>query len=265
MKLQPLYDVKERLEQAAIAGTGLLAEDFRLSRAAEAMKPLAAASPVLGRIDAGLTKLLSAPAEERAGLLLDLLALVDAVAYTQGKTGAEGELVPLPAGSGQYQELTYGQLQPLLTALTSTGGGRMEVIQSAWNNHPEFFTDYRVLPAVVAGLGDSYGELAELNVSILKEVGPIVLPLLKEDFDPAGKKAMARRVELISALEGAEATPWLREMLPQAKRDVRAAVIRALGADSGDASLLLDLAKSERGDSRTRRWRRWPSRTGRRS
>ena len=35
MKLQPLYDVKERLEQAAIAGTGLLGEDFRLRRAAE--------------------------------------------------------------------------------------------------------------------------------------------------------------------------------------------------------------------------------------
>ena len=78
MKLQPLYDVKERLEQAAIAGTGLLGEDFRLQRAAEGLKPLAAASPVLGKIGAGLNKLLSAPAGERSGLLLDLLALVDA-------------------------------------------------------------------------------------------------------------------------------------------------------------------------------------------
>ena len=41
MNLQPLFDVKTRLEQAAIAGTGLLAEDFRLQRAAEALKPLA--------------------------------------------------------------------------------------------------------------------------------------------------------------------------------------------------------------------------------
>ena len=84
MNLQPLYDVKARLEQAAIAGTGLLGEDFRLQRAAESLKPLAAASPVFGKIDGGLRALLSAPAEERAGLLLDLLALVDAVAYTQG-------------------------------------------------------------------------------------------------------------------------------------------------------------------------------------
>ena len=250
MNLQPLYDGKERLEQAAIAGTGLLGEDFRLARAAEALKPLAAASPVFGKIDAGLTKLLSAKAEERPGLLLDLLALVDAVAYTQAKTGADGELEPLPAGNGQYQELSYSQLQPLLAALTTTGGGRMEIIQSAWENHPEFFTDFRVLPAVVAGLGDSYGEISELNAKILKQTGPAVLPLLKEGFDPVGKKEMARRVEVISVLEGAEATPWLKEVLPKAKKDVRAAVIEALGADGENTALLLELAQTERGANR---------------
>ena len=36
--LQPLYEIKERLEHAAIAGTGLLAEDFRLTRGVEASK-----------------------------------------------------------------------------------------------------------------------------------------------------------------------------------------------------------------------------------
>ena len=250
MNLRPLYDVKERLEQAAIAGVGLLAEDFRLSRAAEQLKPLAGASPVFGKIDAGLTQLLSAPAGERSGLLLDVLALVDAVAYTQGQTGATGDLVPLPAGSGQYQELSYSQLSPLLTALTTTGGGRMELVKSAWEDHPEFFSDYRILPAVVDGLGDSYGELAELNAGILKGIGPAALPLLKTGFDPAGNRAMARRVEVISALEGAAATPWLRELLPQSKKDVRAAVLTALGEDGENVPLLLELARTERGANR---------------
>ncbi len=250
MDLQPLYDVKERLEAAAIAGTGLLSEDFRLQRAAEGLKPLAGASPVFGKIGAGLDQLLSAPAGERSGLLLDVLALADAVVYTQGKTGMDGGSEPLPTGSGQYQELSYGQLDPLLTALTTTGGGRMEIVQSAWENHPEHFTDFRVLPAVVDGLGDSYGELAELDAKILKEMGPAPLPLLKAGFDPAGKKEMARRVEVVSAIEGGNATPWLREVLPQAKKDVRAAVIRALGTDSGNTSLLLELAQTERGANR---------------
>ena len=250
MNLQPLYDVKERLEQAAIAGTGLLGEDFRLRRAAEALKPLAAASPVFGKIDAGLAGLLSASAEERGGLLLDLLALVDAVAYTQAGTGAQGEPEPLSAGHGTYRPISYGQIHPLLTALTTTGGGRMEVVQSAWDSHPEFFGDFRVLPAVVAGLGDSYGELAALNAKILKEMGPSVLPPLREGFDPAGNRAMARRVEVIAAVEGAGATPWLREILPQAKKDVRAAVLTALGEDGENIPLLLELSRTEKGANR---------------
>lgn len=250
MNLQPLYTVKERLEQAAIAGTGLLGEDFRLQRAAEGLKPLAAASPVFAKLDSGLQTLLAAPAEERGGLLLDLLALVDAVVYTQARTGIEGQLEPLPVVEGVFQPISYGQMQPLITALTTTGGGRMEIIKSTYEAHPEYFSDFRVLPALVAGLGDSYGEIAELNARILQHTGPAALPLLKQDFDPAGKKEMARRVEVVAALEGPSVTPWLLEVLPQAKKEVRTAVLAALGADPANAPLLLELVKTERGANR---------------
>ena len=250
MNLQPLYEMKARLEQAAVAGTGLLSEDFRLQRAAESLKPLAAASPVVGRIHAGLTELRAAPAEARGGALLDLLALVDAVAYTQGSSGADGELEPLPPGGGTYLPLSYSQLNPLLTALTGTGGGRIELVRSAWKDRPQLFSDYRVLPALIAGLGDSYGELAELDLEILKAQPPSVSPLLKEGLDPAGNKAMARRVEAIAAIEGTAATPWLRELLPQAKKEVRGTVILALSGDPENLPLLLELAQREKGKLR---------------
>ncbi len=250
MNLQPLYDVKERLEQAAIAGTGLLGEDFRLQRAAERLKPLAGASPVFGKIDAGLGRLLAAPAAARSGLLLDLLALVNAVAYTQGAVGLVGELTPLSVGNGDYQELAYSQLNPLLTALTATGGGRMETIQSAWENHPEFFTDFRVLPALVAGLGDSYGEIADQNAKILKGAGSAVLPLLKEGFDPAGKKEMARRVQVMEETAGAAENAWYLEQLPQAKKPVRQALILALRHDAANAQTLIGLCQTEKKECR---------------
>ena len=250
MDLQPLYDVKSRLEQAAIAGTGLLAEDFRLRRAGEELKPLAAVSPVFGKIHQGLAGLLAAPREEQGGLLLDLLALTDAVVYTQGVSRADGALESLPPGPGTCLPLSYSQLNPLLTALTGKGGGRQSQVKDIWEAQPAFFGDYRVLPALISGLGDSYGELAELNAQILKGLGPAPLPLLKEGFDPAGKKDMARRVEVIAAIEGTAATPWLREVLPQSKKSVRAAVIEALGEDQENASLLLELAQTERGAQR---------------
>ena len=250
MDLQPLYDMKSRLEQAAIAGTGLLGEDFRLRRAGEELKPLAAVSPVFGKIHQGLAGLLAAPRAEQGGLLLDLLALTDAVVYTQGVSRADGALEPLPPGPGTCLPLSYSQLNPLLAALTGKGGGRQSQVKDIWEAQPAFFGDYRVLPALISGLGDSYGELAELNAQILKGLGPAPLPLLKEGFDPAGKKDMARRVEVISAIEGARATPWLREVLPQSKKSVRAAVIEALGEDQENASLLLELAQTERGAQR---------------
>lgn len=250
MDLQALYDLKERLEHSAIAGTGLLQEDFRLKRAVESLAPLAAASPVFGKIASAAESLLAAPPETRGKQLLDVLALVNAVAYTQGTVNVPGELTPIKGGNGTCVQASYGQLHPLLTALTTTGGGRMEVIQSAWENHPELFNDFRVLPVLIAGLGDSYGEIAELNTKILKQAAPAVLPLLKKDFNPAGKKEMARRVEIISSIEGAGATPWLLETLPEAKKDVRAAVILALGSDLDNTALLLDLSRTERGNSR---------------
>ena len=46
MNLTALYELKEQLETAAVSGCGLMREDFRLKRAIEQMKPLAAAAPV---------------------------------------------------------------------------------------------------------------------------------------------------------------------------------------------------------------------------
>ena len=40
MDITPIYELRDRLRTAMIAGTNLLAEDFRLKRAVEAMAPL---------------------------------------------------------------------------------------------------------------------------------------------------------------------------------------------------------------------------------
>lgn len=250
--LQPLYDVKDRLEAAAIAGTGLLAEDFRLQRAAEALKPLAAASPVLGKISAGLDALLAAPEEQRPALLLDTLALVDAVAYTQGRWGLDGDLTPLPTGAGTYLPLPHSHLSLLLGALTGTGGRRETVVQLAWENHPESFQDYRVLPALIAGLGDGSSGAADQIAGILKQMGPSVVPLLKEGFDPKGKKAMARRVEVIDAIAGGAEEDWYLSQLPLAGKDVRAPLIYTLRHSEENYPRLRALYSSERGTCQDR-------------
>ena len=246
MNLQSLYDLKERLEHAAIAGTGLLHEDFRLCRAVEAMAPLAKANPVFAKISAGAAALLNAPENERSTKLLDVLSLVDAVVYTQGAANMAGDLTDLEPDFGSYVEASYGQLQPLLTAISGTGSGRTSLIREYWSANPEYFSDFRVLPHVVGALGDNYGELADLIGEILMKQGYGIIPLLKENFDPAGKTEMARRVRLIAKLAGKAENDWFVSILPDSKKDIRETVIQALSLDRKNNQLLLDLCQSER-------------------
>lgn len=247
MNLTPLYDVKDRLEHAAIAGTSLIAEDFRLQRAIDGLAPLAAASPVFAKIKAGADALLTAPSEERGAKLLDVLSLVDAVVYTQGTTEVAGEIQPLDIGVGGYVPASYAQLQPLITALTGTGSGRMTVVQDAWDNHPEYFSDFRVLPHVVTTLSCTYSELADLAERILVAQGMGVIPVLKQDFAPDGKKEMVRRVRIIARLVGAAENEWYRAILPDSTKAVREVLITALSYSQDNTQLLLDLCKTERG------------------
>lgn len=250
MNLQALYDLKERLEHAAIAGTSLLQEDFRLRRALEALAPLAKANPVFAKISGGTIALLNAPEAERGSKLLDVLSLVDAVVYTQGITNISGEMIPADRGTGRYVQASYGQLQPLLTALKGSGSGRTSLIREYWMQHPDYFSDFRVLPAVVGALGDNYGELADMIAEILMKQGASVIPLLKENFDPAGKSEMARRVRLVAKLAGEKENDWYISSLHDSKKDVREAVIQALSLSNVNNQLLLDLCQTEKGKVR---------------
>ena len=104
----------------------------------------------------------------------------------------------------------------------------MNQLKDAYENHPEFFGDYRVLPTLVEHLGESYAELADLIFMIARAQSGAVLPLAKEGFDPAGKRDMARRVQLVDAVAGGAENAWYLENLPQAKKQVREALIYAL-------------------------------------
>ena len=87
MNLEALYELRTRLEDCAIAGIELLAEDFRLKRAVDKIEPYTAVAPVFKQIYDMCLKLTGSAdndGESKAELLLDVLALVDAVLCTQG-------------------------------------------------------------------------------------------------------------------------------------------------------------------------------------
>lgn len=250
MDIAPVYELRTRLRAAMIAGTNLLSEDFRLKKAAESFSALSAASPVFGKINALTEKLISDNSPES---LLDTITLVDAVTTTLGTAEVNGELEALPDNgtSAVIVSAPYSQLSTVLDALTTSGGGQYNAFMEIKKNNPELLNDYRVKPALVKGLGASYAELADEVTDTLLSMGKEILPLLKRDFDPRGKKEMLRRVTVIENLGGAEENDFYLEQLENAEKDIRKSLIYALRHDEGNVDRLIGLTKTEKGKAKT--------------
>ena len=253
MDTTPIYELRERLRAAAMAGTSLLAEDFRLRRVCEMFKPLAAASPVFAKIEQLTEQLLSPDISHPQGALLDAVSLTDAVICTLGAVDVAGEITPLEIVESEETtdamivNAPYSVLKELLEGLEGTGGACYRIREE----HPALFRDYRVKYALVQALGASYAEFAnDVAKWLCEDKDKSILPLLYRDFDPAGKREMVRRVEVIEAVAGADANDFYIKMLDTAQKEVRQALIFALRHHQDNVPLLLEMTKKERGKNK---------------
>ena len=261
MDLSPVYELQERLHTAIIAGANLLNEDFRLKRAAEAIKPLAPASPVFAKLCQQTELLLSPGCSAPAGVLLDTAALADAIICTLGTVDVKQETTDMELALNPQPEeyradkpyifnVPYSQVKTLINALTTTGSGNYSIVNDMLHTAPDIFKDYRVKYALVHALGAQYYELVNLVHNYLSQCGTEIIPLLKKDFDPEGKKEMVHRVNIITKIAGASENDFYIEMLQTATGDVRTALITALGNEPANSGRLLSMTKTERGKNK---------------
>lgn len=136
----------------------------------------------------------------------------------------------------------------LLQAVTSSIDDRYGIVWDAYMEEPEIFKDDCLRPALVACLSCTYSDLANLVVRILKLDDATIVPLLKEEFDPKGKKEMVRRMEVLDAVAGATENDFYLSVLGVAEKKVREAVIYALRHDENNIELLIQLAGKEKGE-----------------
>ena len=252
MDLTPLYELRERLRAGAIAGAALATEDFRLSRALEGLAPLEKAAPVFAKLGQLARSVLAPDCPNRAGALLEAITLCDAVLCTQGAVAVPGDLEPLPerVGGKALTNAPYSVVAPLVEALTTKGSGHYSTVVDTHDANPELFSDYRVRDALVKALGASYAELADNAGRWLCQEDESILPSLMEGFDPAGKKDMARRVQVIDAVAGGTVNDWYIAQLEGAKKQVRVLLIYALRHCPENLPLLLEMEKKEKGDNK---------------
>lgn len=280
--MNPLVELKERLVHITIAGTELLEEDFRLKKTMETFSVLAEKNPIFQKLYLGLKQLFEAEKPQKPIMLLNILGLLDAVLYTQAQTGMEGDYQEIVTSQhlNMPEQYRYSIIKPVLEALSTTGSGRLNVVEDAVKHTPEIFKDYRILNALIQDLDDTYGEMASLVTRILeglstgKSLGfyeydeneyrnskfrhyPLpkvdstsLIELLKEQFDPQGKRVMAKRLKLIATIAKETENDWYLSILKTAKKEVREECISALQYCEDNIPTLLELAKKERGKAK---------------
>ena len=250
MNFEPLYELKNRLENVAVVGINLVKDDFRLKRAVEQVKEYSTVAKVFKQIYDMGSSLISTDDEDKCDLFLDLLALLDAVLCTQAITYSGDkpqQIKTIAKNKDYYKELHYSELSPLLYALTETGSGRCEIIENIIENNSKLLNDFRVKNYMIHGLSDKYSEISYIITEELKKQGKEVIPLLKDGFDPQGKRDMVLRFDIISTLCKEEENDFYKYCIENGSKEIREIAIGALKYSQDNIDYILDLTKTEKG------------------
>ena len=250
MNFEPLYELKNRLENVAVVGINLAKDDFRLKRAVEQVKEYSTVAKVFKQIYDMGSSLISTDDEDKCDLFLDLLALLDAVLCTQATTYSGDkpqQIKTIAKNKDYYKELHYSELSPLLYALTETGSGRYEIIENIIENNSKLLNDFRVKNYMIHGLSDKYSEISYIITEELKKQGKEVIPLLKGGFDPQGKRDMVLRFDIISTLCKEEENDFYKYCIENGSKEIKEIAIEALKYSQDNIDYILDLTKTEKG------------------
>ena len=250
MNFETLYELKNRLENVAVVGINLVKDDFRLKRAVEQVKEYSTVAKVFKQIYDMGNSLISTDDEDKCDLFLDLLALLDAVLCTQATTYSGDkpqEIKTITKNKDFYKELHYSELSPLIYAFTETGGGRLNIITDSFKSSPEIMKDFRVKTYMIHGLSDKYSEIADRMAEELKKQGKEVIPLLKDGFDPQGKREMISRLEIIASICKEEENDFYKYCIENGSKEIKEIAIGFLMYDQNNIDYILDLTKTEKG------------------
>ena len=250
MNFEPLYELKNRLENVAVVGINLAKDDFRLQRAVEQVKEYSTVAKVFKQIYDMGQKLISTDAEDKCDIFLDLLALLDAVLCTQATTYSREkpqEIKSIAKNKDFYKELHYSELSPLIYAFTQEGGGRLNVIEDAIDNNSEIFDDFRLKSYMINGLSDKYSEIVDRITRELRKQRKEIIPLLKDGFDPQGKREMLARLDIISHIGKENENDFYKYCIENGSKEIKEFAIGALKYSQDNIDYILDLTKIEKG------------------
>jgi hypothetical protein len=252
MSIAHLIQVYDETRRLAIAGSMVAPGDFRLKKLIPPLEQAGAKAPVFARVAQAITAVVDSDDKTAATALLELTTLVNAILYTQGETGAPGELKPLETTDlgGQATQTGARVLKPLLEALSSTGSGRMELVKDAFDRG--VFRDLRLVKPALRAIDDPYPEIGEfIAEKVLPMYGKAILPELRATLDiKARSNGQINRLQLIHQLDPQGSRDLIQSALNDGSKEMRVAAVECLGTADDDIAYLLDQARSKAKDVR---------------
>src|SRR5438876_11349903 len=173
MSLALIEESTKEVRRLAIAGSPLAVGDFRLKKLIAPLEQAGAKVPVFAQVAKAISDVVNGSEADSAAHLLSLSTLLNAILYTQGQTGTDGDYreMELFAANCPSTRTSARVLKPVVEALTSTGGGRFEVVKAAVERG--VFNDLRLIEPAIRALDDNYPELADLIAEkVLPSYGP---------------------------------------------------------------------------------------------
>ena len=252
MSIAVLTQVYDETRRLAIAGSSLAPGDFRLKKLIPPLQKAGEKAPVFAKVAELAERLVDGTDKDSADTLLNLSTVVCSVLYTQGETGAAGTLKPLetvdlgPPVTGTSARV----LKPLIEALTTTGSGRLEIIQDAVDR--KAFRDMRLVDPAIKAIDDPYGEIGDLIADeVLPVFGKSIYDQIRSDFDIKGRGGHVRRLRLLHKLDPAATKDLVEEALESGSKEMKVAALAYVGNTGSGLNYLLDQVNAKAKDVRS--------------
>ncbi len=243
-----IFDLQERLHNSAFVGTGIINEDFRLKKAIDEFSEISSKNAVFTKIYQLVKPLADDSTEDKNKILLEAITFVDAVCDTLAVTEKPEETIEIEQNvTDDIVMLRRSDVVSVVTALTTGGSGRYQIVKNAYESESKIFEDYRVRDYLYKGIFDPYSEMGILCGQIfVKKFGKEAVEFLKKDFDKKGKTESVRKLQAIS-FAGAEENDFYRSLASDSETSasVRCAAVTAMRCDRENRSFLEALSEEK--------------------
>ncbi|HMK47223.1 MAG TPA: tetratricopeptide repeat protein [Methanocella sp.] len=188
------------IRRLAVAGSDIAIGDGRVKRLAPDIRKMGETVPIFARLADSIEPLVNPESGSTASKLLEAATLTNALLYTQGAVGIEGEMgASESSGSDLPTAASYQTISRVKEAMDERGGVRLELFRSICEEGG--FVDLRLLGMFIELLYSPSNDVANLVCEkILPSYGETILSQLISGYNIKGKAGDGLRLELISGI-----------------------------------------------------------------